>query len=528
MKKNNKKFKKNKISRILDKIRNLSKITSENESEKQSESECISKSKFDSIKPPYSDKDILILSECAAAIEYPEPEPGQPKKDHRMSKYDSEKNLRYVFYPNGVVKVFAHFDKKIGLKSTLLGNFETMTVAEAARLSAIILDNQLYGQTLGEVAELYIEELKQEQKSDRRSFSDGTIRTYSCYLRKFSTIIGVDKRFIDITSDDIQLAFTKLKSDLTREYVETIFHRVKDLFKFSIDRLNYKNNPFNNVKSLYLSKKRCEIRKYEGYTDNESTAKLLIALEHNENRNLVNALKLCIFAALRPQCACTLKSSYLDNLDDPKVLIIPGSTTTERGPTKNQQEQKIILTSEMIKAIKDQLAYSKRVYGEIKEYLFVSIRNPENHLPYNTLREFMLKNAPKNMDKANPYKINKKGSKGSCLTMFRKLAKTNVLVALTNNYSTLTKAEIESKEILHHISNSEKKLSTEEKNESEANRMLHILHTNHDRSGWHYTSAEEQQGTYSKVSNNLFIMHENAILEAMNKIKKSNEEYQTI
>ncbi len=94
-----------------------------------------------------------------------------------MSKYDSEKNLRYVFYPNGVVKVFAHFDKKIGLKSTLLGNFETMTVAEAARLSAIILDNHLYGQTLGEVAELYIEELKQEQKSNRRSFSDGTIRT---------------------------------------------------------------------------------------------------------------------------------------------------------------------------------------------------------------------------------------------------------------------------------------------------------------------------------------------------------------
>ena len=80
MKKTNKKFKKNKISRILDKIRNLSKITSENGSEKQSESECISKSKFDSIKPPYSDKDILILSECAAAIEYPEPEPGQPKK----------------------------------------------------------------------------------------------------------------------------------------------------------------------------------------------------------------------------------------------------------------------------------------------------------------------------------------------------------------------------------------------------------------------------------------------------------------
>ena len=515
---------------MLDKIKNLSKITSENESEKQSESEseCISKSKFDSIKPPYSDKDILILSECAAAIEYPEQEPGQPKKDRRMSKYDSEKNLRYVFYPNGVVKVFADFPKIDGLKSTLLGNFETMTVAEAASLSAIILYNHLYGQTLGEVAELYIEELKQEQKSDRRSFSDGTIRTYSCYLRKFSTIIGVDKRFIDITSDDIQLAFTKLKSDLTREYVETIFHRAKDLFKFSIDRLNYKNNPFNNVKSLYLSKKRCEIRKYEGYTDNESTAKLLIALEHNENRNLVNALKLCIFAALRPQCACTLKSCYLDNLDDPKVLIIPGSTTTERGPTKNQQEQKIILTSEMIKAIKDQLAYSKRVYGEIKEYLFVSIRNPENHLPYNTLREFMQKNAPKNMDKANPYKINKKGSKGSCLTMFRKLAKTNVLVALTNNYSTLTEAEIESKEILHHISNSEKKLSTEEKNESEANRMLHIVHTKHDRSGQHYTSAEEQHGTYSKASNNLFILHENAILEAMNKIKKSNEEYQTI
>ena len=528
MKKTKNKFKKNKISKILDKIKNLSKITSENESEKQSESECISKSKFDSFKPPYSDKDILILSEYAVSIKYPEQEPGQPKKDYRKSKYCSKSKLRFIFNLNGIVQFFAYYPGHRKLKRPLLGNNKTMTVAEAATLSAIIFDNQLYGQTLGEVAELYIEELKQEQKSDRRLFSDGTIRTYSCYLRKFSTIIGVDKRFIDITSDDIQLAFTKLKRDLTREYVETIFHRVKDLFKFSIDRLNYKNNPFNNVKSLYLSKKRCEIRKYEGYTDNESTAKLLITLEHNENRNLVNALKLCIFAALRPQCACTLKSSYLDNLDDPKVLIIPGSTTTERGPTKNQQEQKIILTSEMIKAIKDQLAYSKRVYGEIKDYLFVSIRNPENHLPYNTLREFMQKNAPKNMDKANPYKINKKGSKGSCLTMFRKLAKTNVLVALPNGYSTLTKAEIDSKEILHHKSNSKKKLSIEEINEVEASRILHNVYTDHDSSGEHYTSAEEQHGTYSNGSYNLFMLHENAILEAMNKIKKSNEEFQTV
>lgn len=281
MKKTKKKFKKNKISRILDKIKNLSKITGENESEKQSESECISKSKFDSFKPPYSDKDILILSEYAVSIKYPEQEPGQPKKDRRKSKYDSEKNLRYVFNPNGVVKVFADFRKIDGLKSTLLGNFETMTVAEAASLSAIILENHLYGQTLGEVAEKFIESLSMKHENDKRVISKKTIKTYSSQINAFVNVIGSSAKFLDISQEEIKSAFDKLYEEKKANYTYDVSNRVKSLFAFASEKLNLKNKSINEVRANYIP---APIKStFNGYTDGEGISKLMYRLEEEPN-----------------------------------------------------------------------------------------------------------------------------------------------------------------------------------------------------------------------------------------------------
>ncbi|KPZ70561.1 hypothetical protein AN394_02330 [Pseudoalteromonas sp. P1-26] len=492
MKKTKNKLKKNKISIILDKIKKLSKITSENESEKQSESECISKSKFDSFKPPYSDKDILILSECAAAIKYPEPEPGQPKKDYRKSKYCSKSKLRFIFNLNGIVQFYAYYPGHRKLKKPLLGNNKTMTVAEAATLSAIIFDNQMYGQTLGEVAEKFIESLSMKHENDKRVISKKTIKTYSSQINAFVNVIGSSAKFLDISQEEIKSAFDKLYEEKKANYTYDVSNRVKSLFAFASEKLNLKNKSINEIRTNYIP---APIKStFNGYTDGEGISKLMYRLEEEPNTQKKNAVLLMAFTAVRPVNIIELKTSYLDNLKNPKYITYPKSTMTKEGAMKNKGQFKIKLTLQMTKIIKNQLSLHP---DKPNEYLFFSFKDCAKAMPYNSLREYFMLICPNDIYKSSLEDLYVKGTAGPCFTLLRQHAKTNVVRYLVKEegYS-LSNAQIESKLILGHTGRE------------------------HDRSGEHYDKNDELYDLRAETAYKYFLINEAIILQGLDAFKK--------
>lgn len=421
----------------------------------------------------------------------------------RLSKYEQQHNLRLVFTPKGKVIFYSNFPKKLEIRNVKLGELPELTIAKARELTQTILEGRTIFADLNTIFKEYEQNLTNRHLLAPTKFAAGSLRTYKCRVKKLKHYFNMKTRFQSITAGDLERIIDKIIASESNNQAIELFAQIRRIWKFAKNKFNNGRNPAADIDDYYVSDRVDTPRPCQAYTDLDSIAELWINLATTPCIHQKNAARFMILTGLRPINIPQMKWSWLNSITFPTLITFPSSIVGVRGEMKNQKEYRLPLTKMMRTIILEQRAWMESARPNCnQEFIFLQPRDP--------MKQFSKRSLDKIIKDYSPF------------------AKTNVLVALTNNYSTLTEAEIDSKEILHHISNSEKKPSTEEKNEAEANRMLHILHTNHDRSGRHYTSAEEQHGTYSKESNNLFMMHENAILEAMNKIKKSNEEYQTI
>ena len=395
---------------------------------------------FNANKPPYNDESMEELASLATIILAQE-------KGRRLSKYQLKDQIRIVFQHDGIIKFFTHFKKEHGIKNTKIGDSNNMSFSAAKLKAAEIYKKNTSNYTFEFVVSKQIENLQAINKHSPSKLAETTVTTYTSYLNAIQNAFGKNTLFQTITPKIIEATLDQLLTEKSGPHVAKLFEQMKKLWVFAKNKYNNGTNPFLEIDNNYISSRTAKPIPCKAYTDISLISQLYIGLKAAKNNTLINAVLLMMFTGLRPINICNLRLSYIDDLNNPKFLTFPETTHTTRGAMKNQKEFKIQLTSEMKKAIQQELKLNP---DRNRTYLFCKVKNGSNPISKESLNRALKYHAPKNMVVAPRDNINIKGSAGAFPTLLRSFLKSHMKEVLTKKIGSSTIAEIESKKMLHH------------------------------------------------------------------------------
>lgn len=441
---------------------------------------------FNANKPPYNDESIEELASLATIILAQD-------KGRRLSKYQLKDQIRIVFQHDGIIKFFTHFKKEHGIKNIKIGDSNVMSFSAAKLRATEIYKKNTSDYTFEFVVSKQIENLQSINKHSPSKLAETTVTTYTSYLNAIQNAFGKNTLFQTITPEIIEATLDQLLTEKSGPHVAKLFEQMKKLWVFAKNKYNNGTNPFLEVDNNYISSRTAKPIPCKAYTDISLISQLNINLKTAKNNTLINAVLLMMFTGLRPINICNLRLSYIDDLDNPKFLTFPETTHTARGAMKNQKEFKIQLTSEMKKAIQQELKLNPDIN---RTYLFCKVKDNSKPISKESLNRTLKYHAPKNMVAAPRDNINIKGSAGAFPTLLRSFLKSHMKEVLTKKIGSSTIAEIESKKMLHH--------SVSE----------------HDPMSKHYDHSNKIYNTDIKALYKNFSLFEKEIL---NEVKKQNK-----
>lgn len=402
----------------------------------------------------------------------------------RLSKYETQNNLRFVFSKTGKVSIHAHFPNTKKLGCPKLGEYPELQLRDARELTESMQDGILQFHSVEYVIDAYEESLKARNKTAPTKFGKKSLKTYQCRLIRLKKHFNLQARFTSYSAGKLEEVLDSIIANETNNQAIEQYAEICRIWKWAAAKYNNDKNPAASVDTFYVSDRVDAPAPCQAYTDLDSIAELWLNLASCPNIHQKNAVRFMILTGLRPINIPQIKWEWLDSITFPRFLTFPPSYVGVRGYMKNQSEFKIPLTNAMREIIKEQRAWMEAALPNCNsEFVFLQPSDPTKPFAQRSLDKLVKDYSPIDAVKGDNKAIIMKGSAGAFCTMCRSFFKSNAKNQLIDLGIHKVEAEALTRMALHHIRKTD------------------------DPNGINYDKSEQLFGTGTKLKFGVFKAH---------------------